>query len=117
MEQSSSRVKWFGEDGRLVALPDPILKRPTRPPNLDDSDTIVEPDTYFCPPFFGVQSATDDLSFGKISGQAHCQLDVRSCFLSYHLQINRAIEYSKKCTHTYRYKQNVYVFICISIYC
>ena len=78
LEKSSSggKVRWFGEDGRLVALPDPILKRPTRPPNLDESDAPVEPDTFFCPPFFGVQSATDEITYGKFSGGiTHCQLD------------------------------------------
>ena len=79
LEQSGSgdQVRWFGEDGRLVALPDPILKRPTRPPNLDESDVTMDPDTFFCPPFFGVQSANDDLSFGKIFGHSqNCQIDV-----------------------------------------
>jgi len=78
MEQSgvSSRAKWFGEDGRLVALPDPILKRPTRPPILDESDAVIEPDTFFCPPFMGGQSGADDITYGKFSGLSHCQLDV-----------------------------------------
>ena len=77
---SGSRVKWFGQDGRLVALPDPVLKRPTRPPILEDSDIILEPETYFCPPFLAGQSASEDLAFGKFSGLSHCQLDVSLFF-------------------------------------
>ena len=77
---SGSRVKWFGQDGRLVALPDPVLKRPTRPPILEDSDIILEPETYFCPPFLAGQSASEDLAFGKFSGFSHCQLDVSHNF-------------------------------------
>ena len=79
LEQSGpgEHVRWFGEDGRLVALSDPVLKRPTRPPNIDESDVSLDPETFFCPPFFGVQSTNDDLSFGKIFGHSqNCQIDV-----------------------------------------
>ena len=43
--------KWFGTDGKLVALPNPLRKKPTRPINLDD-DTVSsnDPLTFFCPP-------------------------------------------------------------------
>ena len=30
---------WFGQDGRLVALPNPIQRKATRPPVLDDSSS------------------------------------------------------------------------------
>ena len=30
---------WFGQDGRLVALPNPIQRMATRPPVLDDSSS------------------------------------------------------------------------------
>ena len=30
---------WFGQDGRLVAMPNPIQRMATRPPVLDDSSS------------------------------------------------------------------------------
>ena len=91
LEKSSSggRAKWFGEDGRLVALPDPILKRPTRPPNLDESDAPADPETFFCPPFFGVQSTNDEMKFS--GNQSHCQLDVSSVPAQVHELDNYAL--------------------------
>ena len=45
---------WFGSDGKLSTLPNPLRKKPTRPSNvLDDDmldDKLIEPLTYFCPP-------------------------------------------------------------------
>jgi len=29
-------MKWFGEDGKLLALPDPVREVPSRPPIIDD---------------------------------------------------------------------------------
>jgi len=29
-------MKWFGEDGRLLALPDPVKEISSRPPIIDD---------------------------------------------------------------------------------
>jgi len=29
-------MKWFGEDGKLIALPDPVREVPSRPPIIDD---------------------------------------------------------------------------------
>ena len=36
MEKSNS--KWFGTDGKLTALPNPIQKKATRPPNYEDQE-------------------------------------------------------------------------------
>ena len=50
-EQNDQPSKWFGTDGKLVALPNPLRKKPTRPANLDDdSVSSNDPLTYFCPP-------------------------------------------------------------------
>ena len=46
-ERSINKIKdqipksnpWFGQDGRLVALPNPIQRMATRPPILDDSSS------------------------------------------------------------------------------
>ena len=43
-------TQWFGTDGRLVALPNPLRKKPTRPDNLDEESCFNEPLTYFCNP-------------------------------------------------------------------
>ena len=46
-ERSMNKIKnqttrsnpWFGQDGRLVALPNPIQRMATRPPILDESSS------------------------------------------------------------------------------
>ncbi|XP_078612714.1 coiled-coil and C2 domain-containing protein 2A-like isoform X1 [Branchiostoma floridae x Branchiostoma japonicum] len=36
--------KWFGEDGKIIALPDPLKTEPTRPPNMliDEPEPMLE---------------------------------------------------------------------------
>lgn len=80
LEQTSNqeqKSKWFGADGKLVALPTPILRRATRPAYLDD-DLVDEPLTYFCPPTL---PGPDGLPMpvnpsGKMPNITQCQLEV-----------------------------------------
>lgn len=73
---STSKSRWFGQDGRLVALPDPILKNPTRPPVFEDLENQTDLPTYFCSPLPNGQTGIDDFVHGKYTGLSHCQLDV-----------------------------------------
>ena len=82
-QQSS---KWFGTDGKLVALPNPLRKKPTRPTNLDDDNGAVgstcnDPLTFFCPPSL---PGPDGLPMpvnptGKMSSISQCQLELDLC--------------------------------------
>ena len=33
---------WFGEDGKLIALPDPLKEVPSRPPIVEDIEPALE---------------------------------------------------------------------------
>jgi len=42
-------MKWFGEDGRLLALPDPVKEVSSRPPIIDDEGpALTTPFKYVC---------------------------------------------------------------------
>ena len=42
-------MKWFGEDGRLLALPDPIKEISSRPPIIDDEGpALLTPYKHVC---------------------------------------------------------------------
>jgi len=42
-------MKWFGEDGRLLALPDPVIEISSRPPVLDDEGpALTTPYKHVC---------------------------------------------------------------------
>ena len=79
---NESKESWFGRDGRLVALPDPIQRKSTRPIVYDSPAT----DTVFCPPNLpgpdGAPAGTEQPGLVNtiISNNAqnftHCQLEV-----------------------------------------
>ena len=77
--QGLNQSKWFGTDGKLVALPNPLRKKATRPSNLDD-DLVSDQDplTFFCPPTL---PGPDNLPVpvnpsGKMSSISQCQLEI-----------------------------------------
>jgi len=42
-------MRWFGEDGRLLALPDPVKEASSRPPIIDDEGSATAtPYIYVC---------------------------------------------------------------------
>jgi len=42
-------MKWFGEDGRLLALPDPVKEISLRPPMMDDEGPgLTTPYVHVC---------------------------------------------------------------------
>ncbi len=83
------RKRWFGRDGRLVALPDPTLRAPTRPVTYEDEDvgaagagpgsscgaavgTSAAVETAFCPPNLpgpdGAPAGTEQPGLVRASG-------------------------------------------------
>ena len=48
--KGTENCNWFGSDGKLVALPNPLSKKATRPPNYEDESNMTDPLTFFCPP-------------------------------------------------------------------
>ena len=80
---NGKRNCWFGEDGRLVALPNPIQRMSTRPMSSESSQ---EPLTVYCYPTMSMTDKTVsggipvDVSAGPMrwsGGSApHCQLDI-----------------------------------------
>jgi len=42
-------MEWFGEDGKLLALPDPVVGVSSRPPVIDDEGpALATPYKYVC---------------------------------------------------------------------
>lgn len=95
--RAGERKDWFGRDGRLVALPDPVQRKPTRPTLYEDAPAPAV-ETVFCPPNLpprgeagaaagtehpglvrpltsGADDAGDAAERGA-GGLAHCQLEV-----------------------------------------
>lgn len=73
--------RWFGQNGKLLALPNPILKHSTRPAESDDLDPALE--TVYCPPHKpgpnGEPAGTNIPGSGQnqaMSGLVHCFLEV-----------------------------------------
>ncbi len=78
--KEGSQVPWFGEDGKLVALPNPIQRKATRPPNFEDSmsDDVEQSLTYFCSPMLPLPDGTPApiQNSGRMASIAQCQLEV-----------------------------------------
>ncbi len=80
------RKTWFGRDGRLVALPDPTLRAPTRPEGPREDEDEDEGLSVFCPPNLPMGrevAGTEQPGLVRTSGGAggagrlaHCQLEV-----------------------------------------
>ena len=78
MENRNS--KWFGTDGKLVALPNPIGKKATRPPHFEE-DQGHGNKTFYCPPTLpgpdGLPAPVT--TSGKMAASANiqqCQLEI-----------------------------------------
>ena len=76
-ENSDRNSAWFGTDGKLVALPNPLRKKATRPTNFNQENSEL-PMTYFCPPML---PGPDGLPLpvnpgGKMPSITQCQLEV-----------------------------------------
>ncbi|XP_050400906.2 coiled-coil and C2 domain-containing protein 2A [Patella vulgata] len=79
--------KWFGEDGRLIALPDPLKKHPSRPAMTD------EPEPYLETVFRKAIMRDFDCRYidGAVDGYGRYQLDVdiNSIVFSHHHLFSR----------------------------
>ena len=74
-EQNNS--KWFGTDGKLVALPNPIQKKATRPPNYEDYEN--DHLTFYSAPTLPSADGlpTPVTTTGKLANSmSQCQLEV-----------------------------------------
>lgn len=75
MEKGNS--KWFGTDGKLAALPNPIQKKATRPPNYEDQENCHL--TFYCAPTLPGPDGlpTPVTTTGKLANSvSQCQLEV-----------------------------------------
>ena len=73
----SQNSKWFGTDGKLVALPNPVGKKATRPPHFEE-DQDHGTTTFYCPPSLpgpdGLPAAVTPS--GKMANIQQCQLEI-----------------------------------------
>ncbi len=88
---ADERPVWFGSDGRLIALPNPLARNPARPPAYNSDTQIPDPadyqpelETVYCEPTIpgpdGQPAGTADLP-GRVfntgrKGLTQCQLEV-----------------------------------------
>ncbi|GAB1611232.1 hypothetical protein Ahia01_001410400, partial [Argonauta hians] len=82
IQATDTDKKWFGEDGEILSLPDPLKTFPSRPPLFDDED-----------PNFGVvftKAEVHEFDTRLMSGYAHCDqnyqldIDINSIVFSQH---------------------------------
>lgn len=69
--------KWFASDGKLIAMANPLRKKPTRPVDLNEDMPSSEPLTYYCQPTLpGSDGLPMPVNPSKIPSISHCQLEV-----------------------------------------
>ncbi|XP_077862043.1 coiled-coil and C2 domain-containing protein 2A-like [Saccoglossus kowalevskii] len=76
--------KWFGDDGRIKALPDPLKSQPTRPPVIEpeDIDPYIQTD-YTKAYFVDFDSRFID-GFGESYGKFQLDVDVNAITFTHH---------------------------------
>ena len=76
---------WFSPDGTLVALPDPVNPRPSRPSGIDAAEDDCSPLSVYVP---AVAASLEQqmIASSALFGGAHCQLevDIASVVFSHH---------------------------------
>lgn len=94
LKEPNKGQKWFGEDGKLIALPDPLKETPDRPPIWEEM--IPELETIYKK---ATMSQLDSRYIQPISDvQSHYQLDVdvnTVCFTHHHLYSREHVLASK----------------------
>jgi hypothetical protein len=90
----NERNVWFGQDGRLVALADPVALRSTRPITYDEDEAGAEEAvaTDFWPAALPGPEGQPNVGAAEsktTKSLSHCQLEVRICFTcAYFLNIS-----------------------------
>ncbi|XP_019733890.1 coiled-coil and C2 domain-containing protein 2A isoform X3 [Hippocampus comes] len=85
-------AKWFGDDGRIIALPDPIKESSTRPPLFhmeDDLDPALQ--TVYRKPLNSrhVQQHSTDAADGVAEGRYQLDVDVSGLIFAHHPLFSR----------------------------
>ncbi|XP_059159082.1 coiled-coil and C2 domain-containing protein 2A-like isoform X2 [Physella acuta] len=113
-EKQNQVNKWFGEDGQLVILPDPLRDAPTRPQLQDEEIPYIE--TYFFNPI--MREFDSRYIDGAIDGGGFYQLDVdiNSISFTHHHLFSREHVLANKLTLFYeeylvRSKRNITDFL------
>lgn len=115
-QSGNAGQNWFGRDGRLVCLPNPIQRKPTRPIVYEENPPAIE--TIYCPPNLpgpnGEPANTDQPWMAGLSNQqsglTHCQLeiDVSSLVFEHHHLFSLEHYLSSRLTEVFdRYQQTL----------
>ncbi|XP_074085863.1 coiled-coil and C2 domain-containing protein 2A isoform X2 [Macrotis lagotis] len=77
--------KWFGDDGRVTALPNPIKKFPTRPPIFSrEEDTEVGLETIYKKAVKSIASNQYIVGSGDSLGQFQLDVDISGLIFTHH---------------------------------
>lgn len=108
-------ANWFGEDGQLIVLPDPLRETPTRPILVDDTETHAIETVFYRAIMREFDSRYID---GAVDGGGFYQLDVdvNSIAFSHHHLFSREHVLAHKLTllhseHVARAKRNMSGFL------
>ncbi|XP_072295526.1 coiled-coil and C2 domain-containing protein 2A isoform X2 [Eucyclogobius newberryi] len=88
--KSEEGKKWFGDDGRIMALPNPIKESSTRPP-LFHMEEELDPElqTLFRKPVISKQENVYFAGVGDSSGDLQLDVDVSGLIFSHHPLFSR----------------------------
>ncbi|XP_077980820.1 coiled-coil and C2 domain-containing protein 2A-like [Glandiceps talaboti] len=76
--------KWFGDDGRMIALPDPLKDKPTRPPVIEPEDIDVYMQTDFKKAYVVDFDSRFIDGLGESYGNYQIDVDVNSIIFTHH---------------------------------
>ncbi|XP_039694093.1 coiled-coil and C2 domain-containing protein 2A isoform X9 [Pteropus medius] len=84
LEQESGR-KWFGDDGRILALPNPIKPFPSRPPVLtQEQDVKAELETLYKKAVRYVHRSPHMIGSGDSPGNFQLDIDISGLIFTHH---------------------------------
>ncbi|XP_015427337.1 PREDICTED: coiled-coil and C2 domain-containing protein 2A isoform X3 [Myotis davidii] len=82
--QESDR-RWFGDDGRILALPNPIRPSPSRPPALiQEQDIHAELETLYKKAVRYVQKTQHMIGSGDLPGNFQLDIDISGLIFTHH---------------------------------
>ncbi|XP_070555815.1 coiled-coil and C2 domain-containing protein 2A-like isoform X3 [Ptychodera flava] len=76
--------KWFGDDGRIIALPDPLKDQPTRPPVIEPEDIDVFLQTDYKKAYVVDFDSRFIDGLGETYGSYQIDVDINSIIFSHH---------------------------------
>ncbi|XP_030838722.1 coiled-coil and C2 domain-containing protein 2A isoform X2 [Strongylocentrotus purpuratus] len=85
LQRSDKGKGWFGEDGRIVALPDPVKDTPTRPRVIPNEERDAELQTVFRKAMISdITSQGLDFHSGVSDGQYQIDIDINTLVFTHH---------------------------------